>query len=114
MTSFAALMIIVACHAESSACVREPVAVISYHDSKACRDALPGELVRAKRLTRLVYGDCVPVDPSLLAGREEIRRAMGPGEVSAALSALRAQQSEELIARPSRPNRGLASLVDDH
>lgn len=86
MNSFAALMVIVACHSDASSCVEEPVAVISYADSKACRSALPGELVKAKRLAKIVYGDCVPVDPALLAGKPEIRKTIDPTRLAQALS----------------------------
>jgi hypothetical protein len=86
MNSFAALMVIIACHSDGSGCINEPVAVISYHTSGDCLAAMPQEVKKVQRLAKVVYGDCVPVDPALLAGKPEIRRSMDPQRLAAALS----------------------------
>ncbi|GEO86201.1 MULTISPECIES: hypothetical protein [Alphaproteobacteria] len=82
MNTLAALMVLVACHPQTTTCLEEPVAVISYDTSAGCRAALPREMEKARRMAGLIYGDCVPVDPELLAGRE-IRRAIDPAKLLA-------------------------------
>ncbi len=86
MSTLAALMILIACPADGSACVQEPVSVISYGDTGSCRTALSGALARAKRSDVHMYGDCIPVDPALLAGKPGVSRSMTPDEITAALS----------------------------
>lgn len=81
MNTLAALMVLVACHSEQTTCLEEPVAVISYQTGAECRAALPREMQRAQRLTGVIYGDCVPVDAELLAGRE-IRKTIDPVKLS--------------------------------
>lgn len=109
MTNFAALLIIVACRGD--ACLSEPVSVVSYHSSADCRAALASEVARARRLTPFVYGDCVPIDPALLAGRKEIRRQMNARNLSAALSALRNQSDGAFIASSGDTSGGVVSLA---
>ena len=81
MNTLAALMVIVACHSQDTSCLEEPVAVISYETGQACRTALPQQMRRAERLTGVVYGDCVPVDAELVAGRT-IHRAIDPAKLA--------------------------------
>jgi hypothetical protein len=80
MNSMAALLVIVACHPQDTSCLQDPVAVISYETDAACFQALPEELRRARALTKLVYGDCVPVSADLVAGRK-IRQTIDPGKL---------------------------------
>lgn len=77
MNTLAALMVLVACHPQQSSCLEEPVAVISYSSGAGCRAALPSEMEKARKMAGLIYGDCVPVDADLLAGRE-IRQTIDP------------------------------------
>ena len=81
MNTLAALMVLVACHPQQTSCLEEPVAVISYDSSAECRAALPVEMDKARRMAKLVYGDCVPVNAELLAGRQ-IRRTIDPVKLS--------------------------------
>ncbi|MDQ0456301.1 hypothetical protein [Rhizobium paknamense] len=67
MISFAAIMVVVACHPEQSSCVKEPVAVISYTNSAECRAALPDRLKALESYSLKMYGDCVPVAPDAIA-----------------------------------------------
>lgn len=78
MDTLAALMILVACHPETTTCLDEPVAVISYQSTDECRTAMPGEIERAEKLAEIIYGNCVPVDPQLLAGRPQIHQTIDP------------------------------------
>jgi hypothetical protein len=82
MNTLAALMVLVACHPEQTNCLEEPVVVISYDSSAECRAALPREMDKARRLADLIYGDCVPVDADLLAGRQ-IHQTIDPVKLSA-------------------------------
>ena len=82
MNTLAALMVLVACHPQQTSCLDEPVAVISYASGAECRAALPSEMDKARRMAKLIYGDCVPVNAELLAGRE-IRRTIDPVKLSA-------------------------------
>ncbi|MGX5664435.1 hypothetical protein G6N76_22705 [Rhizobium daejeonense] len=82
MDTLAALMILVACHPETSNCLDEPVAVISYQSTDECRAAMPGEIERAEKLARLIYGNCVPVDPELLVGRPQIHQVIEPEKLA--------------------------------
>lgn len=81
MNTLAALMVLVACHSEQTTCLEEPVAVISYQSGNECRAALPREMQKAQRLTGVIYGDCVPVNAELLAGRH-IRQSIDPVKLS--------------------------------
>lgn len=83
MMSFAAVMVLVACPSDQTACIQEPVVVISYADSKACRADLDREVSKAGRYAALIYGDCIPVDPALLAGRMAIRQEMSAERLAA-------------------------------
>lgn len=94
MNTLAALMVLVACHPEQTTCLEEPVAVISYDTSADCRAALPREMDRARQLTGLIYGNCVPVNAELLAGRQ-IRQMIDPVK----LSALDGRNSETVAAK---------------
>lgn len=94
MNTLAALMVLVACHPEQTTCLEEPVAVISYDTSADCRAALPREMDRARKLAGLIYGNCVPVNAELLAGRQ-IRRTIDPVK----LSALDGRTSETVAAK---------------
>lgn len=78
MDTFAALMILVACHPETTTCLDEPVAVISYQSTDECRAAMPKEIEQAQELAEIIYGNCVPVDPELLAGRPQIHQTIDP------------------------------------
>lgn len=110
MTSFAALMVIVACHANASSCIREPVAVVSFHDTKICRAALPSEIAKAKRLAPVIYGDCVPVDPQLLAGKPDIRKVIDPQRLAEALSSrTRGSSATAYVATDEHPGLSLFS-----
>lgn len=102
MNSFAALMVIIACQTDGSACVKEPVAVISFNDTAICRAALPQQVEKARRLASVVYGDCIPVDPALLAGRPEIHKAIDPKKLAAALSSDPSQQTATAFAPPGK------------
>lgn len=82
MNSMAALMIIVACHPQDATCLEEPVAVISYQNDDACFAALSKELAHARTMTKLVYGDCVPVSSDLVAGKT-IRQEIDPAKLVA-------------------------------
>lgn len=83
MSTLAALMVLVACHAENASCMQEPVAVVSFESRAACQTALPEEIRKAQKLTSLIYGDCIPVQPELLAGRAPIRRSIEPDKLTA-------------------------------
>ena len=76
MNSFAALLIIVACPTSQDACVEKPVTVISYDRAADCKSALPKEIHRVKAFVDNVYGDCIPVNPSLLAERGHVDRRL--------------------------------------
>lgn len=93
MNSFAALMVIIACHADGLGCVDEPLSVISYNSAAECQVAMPRELKKARRLAKFVYGDCVPVDPVLLAGKPEIRRSIDPQRLATVLSGVPARET---------------------
>lgn len=82
MNSLAALLVIVACHSQDTSCLDEPVSVVSHSTLTECFAALPRELQRARKLTDVVYGDCVPVDAELVAGKE-IRKSIAPERLMA-------------------------------
>jgi hypothetical protein len=75
-------MIIVACHPQDASCFEEPVTVISYQSDDACFASLSKELAHAKRIAKLVYGDCVPVSADLVAGKS-IRQEIDPAKLVA-------------------------------
>ena len=77
MSTLAALMVIVACHPENVSCLEQPFLVASYADTASCQASLPAEMMEAKNVVEVAYGDCVPVDPNLLAGRM-IYRSIDP------------------------------------
>lgn len=78
MSTLAALMVLVACHPDEGRCMKEPVAVASFDSRSACMAALPRELRKARRLTPVIYADCIPVQAGLLAGRTPIRQRIEP------------------------------------
>lgn len=82
MSTLAALLVIIACHTEDAHCLEEPVTVISYESRISCEVALPVELDKAKLIAKVAYGDCIPVDPALLAGRS-IRKSIDPQALAA-------------------------------
>ncbi|KPF46174.1 hypothetical protein IP76_04480 [Rhizobium sp. AAP43] len=82
MNSMAALLVIVACHSQDTSCLDEPVSVVSYDSVTQCFMALPKELDQARKLTNIVYGDCVPVDAELVAGKS-IRQTINPNRLTA-------------------------------
>eukprot|EP01035_Chromulina_nebulosa_P016242 gene16242-21522_t len=77
MSTLAALLVIIACHADDARCLDEPVAVISYESRISCQAQLQVEMDKAEQIAKVVYGDCIPVDPALLAGRA-IRQSIDP------------------------------------
>lgn len=105
MNTMAALMVIVACHPQDATCLEEPVAVISYQSDDACFASLSKELARAKTMAQLVYGDCVPVDADLVAGKT-IRQEIDPVKLAALKAAPAVPGAVEAQAlTPPLPNR---------
>ena len=102
MSSFAAIMIIVACPSTHISCVDKPVTVISYKQATECRSALPAEMQKAKRFIDHVYGDCVPVSPTLLVGSGPIHQVLRDSEI-AALTGM--EQPVAIKATALLPNR---------
>lgn len=100
MNTLAALMVLVACHSEQTTCLDEPVAVISYRSGTECRAALPREMEKARRMADVIYGDCVPVNAELLAGRE-IRRTIDPVRLSALKAAGADSVAETAFTTPA-------------
>lgn len=82
MNTMAALLVIVACHSQNTSCLDEPVSVVSYDDVTQCFLALPKELDQARLVTSVVYGDCVPVDAELVAGKH-IRQTIDHSRLTA-------------------------------
>ncbi|WP_113424397.1 hypothetical protein [Rhizobium cremeum] len=82
MDTLAALMVLIACPPDTARCLEEPIAVVSYHSTQECRLALPGETAKAEKLARIIYGNCIPVDPALLAGRPQINRTIDPARLA--------------------------------
>lgn len=76
MVSFAAIMVIVACHSERADCMKQPVAVINYGNLSQCQTALPDRLRRLGGRTLKLYGDCIPVAADLVTGKIGIRSMM--------------------------------------
>ncbi len=104
MNTLAALMVIVACHSQDTTCLEEPVAVISYETGEACRTALPQQMRDAERLAGVVYGDCVPVDAELVAGRN-IHRAIDPAKLASLDHAAGGSAVEAQAMMPQVPAR---------
>lgn len=103
MNSLAALLVIVACHSQDTSCLEEPVSVVSHSTLEECFSALPEELERARALTAVVYGDCVPVDPDLVADRQ-IRKSIAPERLMAWASRnanVEAVSPQALMPQPS-------------
>ncbi|BCH58168.1 hypothetical protein [Agrobacterium vitis] len=98
MMSFAAIMVIVACHPERTDCIDRPVAVIDYADANLCRADLPEKLRRLEGYALKMYGDCIPVAPSLLAGKTGIRSIMGARELQALKSQGGSQKQVQAVA----------------
>ncbi|MCA1969542.1 MAG: hypothetical protein LDL42_10445 [Rhizobium sp.] len=112
MNTLAALMVLVACHPEQTTCLEEPVAVISYDTSADCRAALPREMDKARQLAGLIYGDCVPVNAELLAGRQ-IRQTIDPVKLSALDDqASETVQAKAFSANAARPGRTAFDLYE--
>jgi hypothetical protein len=72
MANFAAVLVIIACPAASTSCIKEPVRVISYESSFACRAQREGEIRKASRAGFVIYGECNSIDSDLLAGKPPI------------------------------------------
>lgn len=104
MNTLAALMVIVACHAQDTSCLEEPVAVISYETGQACRGALPQQMRKAERLAGVVYGDCIPVDAELVAGRD-IHRSIDPAKLASLEKPTDAPKVEAQAMMPQVPVR---------
>ncbi|EHS53332.1 hypothetical protein PDO_4262 [Rhizobium sp. PDO1-076] len=104
MNTLAALMVIVACHSQDTSCLEEPVAVISYETGQACRTALPQQMRQAERLAGIVYGDCIPVDAELVAGRD-IHRSIDPAKLASLDRRADASSVEAQAMMPQVPRR---------
>lgn len=112
MNTLAALMVLVACHPQQTSCLEEPVAVISYASGTECRTALPSEMDKARRMATLIYGDCVPVNAELLAGRQ-IRRTIDPVKLAAlAVPSQGTVEAKAFSAASVRPGPGLFDSYD--
>ncbi|QLF68380.1 hypothetical protein FE840_001775 [Peteryoungia desertarenae] len=103
MSALAALMVLVACHAEDTTCLEQPFLVASYVDADSCRAVLPSKIREARKVVDVVYGDCVPVDPELLAGRS-IYRSIDPQALAQLEEPIRGDA--DLKAHAYRPNDG--------
>ncbi|MBB4010636.1 hypothetical protein [Allorhizobium taibaishanense] len=80
MVSFAAIMVIVACHPERADCLKQPVAVINYGNLSQCQTALPVRLRQLDERTLKLYGDCIPVSADLVAGKIGIRSMLSENQ----------------------------------
>lgn len=98
MSTLAALLVLVACHPDEGHCMKEPVAVASFVSRASCMAALPKELKKARRLTPVIYADCVPVQAELLAGRAPIRQRIEPQRLAALLDDAEAKTSVPVLA----------------
>ncbi|WP_027489050.1 hypothetical protein [Allorhizobium undicola] len=97
MIGFAAIMVVVACHPQQSSCAKEPVAVISYESSAACRAQLPARLKALEAFSLKIYGDCVPVSAEAMAGRQ-LQKVMSDRQLQALAQESRANGRVKAVA----------------
>lgn len=72
MGSFAAVLVLIACPAESSTCFSTPVRVLSYENAETCRAQRETEMRKASRAGFEIYGECNSFDGDLMAGKPRI------------------------------------------
>ncbi len=78
--------------------MKEPVAVASFGNRASCMAALPRELKKARRMTPVVYADCIPVQAELLAGRAPIRQRIEPQRLAALVDGVEEKAKVPLLA----------------
>lgn len=68
MSSFAAILVLVACPINSGHCISEPVKVVSYEHASDCERQMPAEVKGAKVRGMRIIGSCNTFDASLMKG----------------------------------------------
>jgi hypothetical protein len=67
MSSFAAILVLVACPVNSTHCVSEPVRVSTYERAQDCEKQMPLEIRRLKAPGMRILGSCNTFDARLMA-----------------------------------------------
>jgi hypothetical protein len=67
MSSFAAILVLVACPVNSTHCISEPVRVSTYQRAQDCEKQMPLEIRRLKAPGMRILGSCNTFDARLMA-----------------------------------------------
>jgi hypothetical protein len=94
MGNFVAILILVACPSGSTACMKDPVRVVSYDSSVACQAAREMEVRKASRPGFEILGECNSFHRSFLAGKAHLNITRTISTVAA--GAIKNDQTEAL------------------
>lgn len=72
MSSFAAILVLVACPVDTTHCIKNPVRITTYERAQDCERNMPGEIRKLKTPGMRILGSCNTFDASLIAGMEPI------------------------------------------
>ena len=70
MSSFAAILVLVACPVNSVHCLSEPVKVVTYERARECERQMPVQVKNTKVRGMRIIGSCNTFDASLMKGVE--------------------------------------------
>ncbi len=72
MSSFAAILVLVACPVNSTHCISEPVRISTYERAQECEKNMPLEIRKLKTPGMRILGSCNTFDASLMAKMKPI------------------------------------------
>lgn len=72
MSSFAAILVLVACPVNSTHCISEPVRISTYERAQECEKNMPMEIRKLKTPGMRILGSCNTFDASLMAKMKPI------------------------------------------
>lgn len=67
MSSFAAILVLVACPVNSAHCLSNPVRIATYAEARQCEVNMPAEIRRAEVKGMRIIGSCNSFDASLMS-----------------------------------------------
>lgn len=72
MSSFAAILVLVACPVNSTHCISEPVRISTYERAQDCEKSMPIEIQKLKTPGMRILGSCNTFDASLMTHMKPI------------------------------------------
>lgn len=102
MSSFAAILVLVACPINSAHCVSQPVRIVTYERAQECEKHMPAEIKRNRIKGMRIIGACNPFDSRLMANLAPVNMTASAAEIRALGSQRQTSQTAVGFAESGR------------